>query len=89
MTTKVQKWGNSLAVRLPKAVTNRLNLRAGSGVAVDQHNDSIIIRRLEMVDISRPLTGKDDWKRYVLPSKSQNKERVSGNIDSILYGANR
>ena len=34
MTTKIQKWGNSLAMRLPKELARSLNLKAGSKVTV-------------------------------------------------------
>jgi len=32
MTTTIQKWGNSLAMRLPKELTKSFNLKAGSEV---------------------------------------------------------
>jgi antitoxin MazE len=32
MTTKVQKWGNSLAMRLPKELAKNFNLKAGMSV---------------------------------------------------------
>jgi len=35
MTTKIQKWGNSLAVRLPKEVARKLTLQEGSEVVDD------------------------------------------------------
>lgn len=82
MTTKVQKWGNSFAVRLPKEMIRRLALKEGSGVVVREDKDAIIIRRLELAD--HPV-GKNDWKRYVIPT-NQKKENVSGAIDAILYG---
>jgi len=33
-TTTIQKWGNSYAVRLPKAALHRLNLKAGLFVEI-------------------------------------------------------
>ena len=44
MTTKVQKWGNSLAVRLPKKVTEGVGLRQGSPVSIVYGDDSISIK---------------------------------------------
>jgi antitoxin MazE len=32
MTAKVQKWGNSLALRIPKALANQFRLEPGSAV---------------------------------------------------------
>ncbi len=34
MITKVQKWGNSLAMRLPKELAKNFNLKAGSEVTL-------------------------------------------------------
>ena len=44
MTTKVQKWGNSLAVRLPKGLARGLSLREGSDVEVSPRADALVIR---------------------------------------------
>ncbi len=33
-TTTIQKWGNSYAVRLPRATIRKLNLRAGHSVEI-------------------------------------------------------
>lgn len=44
MTTKVQKWGNSLAVRLPKKVTDGIGLRQGSAVSIIFDEDLISIK---------------------------------------------
>jgi len=35
-TTTIQKWGNSYAVRLPKVAMDKLNLRAGNTVTIDE-----------------------------------------------------
>ena len=85
MTTKVQKWGNSLAVRLPKEMIRRLALKEGSGVVVRHDRDMIIIHRQEP---QSHLMGKNDWRRYLIPV-SHKKENVSGAIDAILYGISR
>ncbi len=36
MTTKIQKWGNSLAVRVPKTLAKHLKLKAGTTVSLVQ-----------------------------------------------------
>ena len=36
MTTKVQKWGNSYAIRIPKQMVKELNLSLGSSVEFKQ-----------------------------------------------------
>lgn len=85
MTTKIQKWGNSLAVRLPKKLINRLNLREGNVVMVDENGKQVIITKAKK--LGRPLS-KMDWKQFVLPQKGE-KENISGKIDEIVYGASR
>ena len=85
MATKIQKWGNSLAVRLPKRLMTRLNLQEGSEVMVDEHEQSVFIKR---VMLPQQQTKKNAWKRFVIPTV-QKKENVSGKIDEILYGQSR
>jgi antitoxin MazE len=43
MKTKIQRWGNSLGIRLPKNITEQKSLREGAGVSVSIKNDQIII----------------------------------------------
>jgi antitoxin MazE len=43
MTAKVQKWGNSLALRLPKALVNELRLEQGSTVELRVLNGKLIV----------------------------------------------
>jgi len=38
-TTTIQKWGNSYAVRLPKAAVEKLKLGVGQAVAVTEGKD--------------------------------------------------
>ena len=43
MTTKVQKWGNSLAVRLPKHVARAAFFKAGTPVVIRQERQGVVI----------------------------------------------
>ena len=81
MTTKIQKWGNSLAVRLPKKLIMSLGLREGSEVMVDEREQSVLIKR---VVLPATMIGKSEWKQFVIPTNNK-KEDVSGTIDEILY----
>ncbi|MDP2857987.1 MAG: AbrB/MazE/SpoVT family DNA-binding domain-containing protein [Bacillota bacterium] len=45
MRLVVHKWGNSLALRLPKAVARDLNLHSGSSVELQSNGEEIIIKR--------------------------------------------
>ena len=44
MKTHVQKWGNSLALRIPLALSKQLHLHFGSLVDMEVKGDSIVIR---------------------------------------------
>ena len=44
MTTKVQQWGNSLGIRLPKTVALALRLQSGSIVDITQENEAVVVR---------------------------------------------
>ena len=43
METKIQKWGNSLAVRLPKAFTEQTGIENGSDVRILIEDDKIVL----------------------------------------------
>ena len=44
MTTKIQKWGNSLAMRLPKELADSFNLKAGSQISFTTSSDGFTVR---------------------------------------------
>ena len=74
MVTTIQKWGNSQAVRIPKAVLECLMLQENDQVDIqaDVENDSIVIR-------------KNQRKRRSKKSLEQNLEEFFGKpIDEIL-----
>jgi len=57
MNTKIQKWGNSLAVRLPKSITEQKALKAGLGVSVLIQNNQIVIEPIvEEVSLNSMMT---------------------------------
>jgi antitoxin MazE len=47
MKTKIQKWGNSLAVRLPKSVVEQKSLTEGEGVSVAIKDGVITIEQIK------------------------------------------
>ena len=44
MATSVQKWGNSLGIRIPKSVAEQVNLRTGTEVEFDTSGGVLTIR---------------------------------------------
>ena len=47
MRTSVQKWGNSLALRIPKAMVEQMSLESGSEVDLRAEGDEIVVRRAQ------------------------------------------
>jgi antitoxin MazE len=71
METTIQKWGNSLGIRLPKNIVKRQSLHEGARVVLDEQKIGIVIRKPaeETVDLDalvRRITKKNrhqetDW----------------------------
>lgn len=83
MTTKIQKWGNSLAVRLPKEITKKLDFREGSQVVIHESGEQVVITPVRQ---NRGTHGMKDIRKFIIPSRRKKKEDISGKIDQILYG---
>ena len=45
MNSQVQKWGNSLGIRIPKNLAQKLHLHSGSKVEINTNEHSIIITK--------------------------------------------
>ena len=61
MITTVQKWGNSLGVRIPRAVAASARLRPGTPVEISTEDQGIVIRvaerpRYSLVDLLKGVT---------------------------------
>lgn len=58
---KIQRWGNSLAVRLPKAVASEAGLVVGSSVELESIDGAVVVRAKHRYDL-------DELLREVKPS---------------------
>ncbi len=56
MTTTVQKWGNSLAIRLPRDIAQKAHLERGSRIEFDVAAGEVKIRPLKPVRRRSPFT---------------------------------
>lgn len=75
MTATIQKWGNSLALRLPKALANEAHIVEGSLVELVRTDDGVLVkaRRKPHYRLSELLAGvtkknvhpETDWGRPV------------------------
>ena len=53
MTVTLQKWGNSVGVRLPKPMLEQVSLKEGAQVEIVVEGDRLVIRRarLKLADL--------------------------------------
>lgn len=77
MQTVVQKWGNSLGVRIPSLYVKEFNLKNGTGVEITEEDGKIVIvpaqkeltemlSRITEENIHRPIetgssVGNEEW----------------------------
>jgi antitoxin MazE len=52
MTTNVQQWGNSLALRIPKALAEMSDLEKGSSVELSVKNGQLVVKPVKEVALS-------------------------------------
>lgn len=43
MRTTIQKWGNSLSVRLPKAITEKVGLKESDPVEIEIQDNNVVL----------------------------------------------
>jgi antitoxin MazE len=70
MTTTIQKWGNSLALRIPSAMARQIRVGEGDSVQLRVDRDSLRVRptppRYRLKDLVRRVTprnrpGETNW----------------------------
>jgi len=47
MKTKIKKWGNSLAIRIPKSFAEEMSLDEGSSVDLSLNDNELVLRSTE------------------------------------------
>jgi antitoxin MazE len=74
MTATIQKWGNSLALRIPRAVAQQIKVSEGESVELKVDADALVIRparrRYRLADLLRRVTPENvhpetHWSRAV------------------------
>lgn len=58
MKARMVKWGNSLAVRIPKAVVERARLKEGDSLEIESSEGQIEIRRVGRVPTLNQLVSQ-------------------------------
>lgn len=64
MQTKIQKWGNSLGLRIPKSFAEQAGVEAGSEVDLSVEDGDLVVRprrspRYELSDLLRAVTANN------------------------------
>lgn len=71
MTVKLQKWGNSMGVRIPKSIIEKVNLEENDELVIEQQDGKIVIfpakKKLSLNELMDQVTaenlhGEDDFK---------------------------
>jgi len=70
MQTTVQKWGNSLGIRIPSAFSKELNLKSGSQVEISDDDGRLVIipKRISLEDLVSRVT--DENKQVIIEDNS-------------------
>lgn len=58
MKTKVQKWGNSLAIRIPKTVSKETSIKDGTAVEISVKEGAIIVSHAKKAFLLKELLEK-------------------------------
>ena len=60
MASKIQKWGNSVGIRIPKAIMKKANLNVNSEIEIECKNQKIIIfsrkKSVQLKDLLSQIT---------------------------------
>jgi antitoxin MazE len=56
MEATIQKWGNSLGIRIPKNLANELHFNEGSNIEILLDDDRLIIVKKEKITLKEKLS---------------------------------
>jgi antitoxin MazE len=60
MEAMVQKWGNSLGIRIPNLIVREFSLKNGSVVNINDNGNEIVIKPIKKSSLSEMLDKIDD-----------------------------
>jgi antitoxin MazE len=80
MRSRVQKWGNSLAVRIPRPFAEETNLRENSAVDVSLRNGKLVIAPV----VEHPLT-LDDLVNEITPQNRHDETESGGAVGNEIW----
>jgi len=76
MTTTIQKWGNSLAIRIPKNIVDQLQMEQNSEVELFISEDTLVIKPTKKIASLDELLSKitDENRHNEIDFQSEGKE---------------
>lgn len=76
MQTVVQKWGNSLGIRIPALYTKDLELKNGSAVDISEEGGKLVIvpKKNNLEELLEGVTGENMHKAVETGSSMGNEE---------------
>ncbi len=77
-TAKLQKWGNSQGIRLPKSIVESLSLSLGAELAISLSDDERSIT-IEPLEDTRPVRGRHKLEDLL---EGATAETFAGEIES-------
>jgi antitoxin MazE len=92
MTATIQKWGNSLALRIPRAVAQQIKVSEGEPVELSVDADALVVRparrRYRLADLLRRVKPENvhpetDWGQRVGRDSRGGCGRCHGQADRL------
>jgi len=80
MKTRVRKWGNSLAVRIPRPFAEELKLREDSTVEVSLRNGKLVV-----VPIFESAPSLDDLVEQITPRNRHHETETGGPVGNEVW----
>ncbi len=76
MFTTISKWGNSLALRIPRALAAQLGISENSNVSLELDGDRLIIRRSQALEDMLSAINENNIHGIVLEGTPRGKEMI-------------
>ncbi len=80
MKTRIRKWGNSLAVRIPRPFAEETNLREDSAVDVSVQNGKLVV-----VPLAKPAPSLEELVRQIKPRNRHDETETGGPVGNEVW----
>ena len=74
--SKITKWGNSLAIRIPHTIASQFGIKEFSSVYIEYSNDCLVIKRKRSLDYMLALISNENMQPLVDFGEPQGKELI-------------